>query len=316
MVHAAPQGPRLPPKSWGGWRGKGRPVGLAPDPDLSPRARVAGLHRHTWPGSPRASADLVLRKVCNRQDSTQLPGAGGREGDRAQGWAKACLQGRAGGRPTFAGDAVGGAPVENHPLEERVVVDVLLGPRGAEAAGAAALLLAQLRLVQHLAAAVPGLAQPAVPGCGDTDPEVVGAARRARGGGARSRGRGKHLEGGGGRGSRGETRTGGVGGGRGEGASQKPGPQRPGPPSRPGQLPGTQTRHVQPGCLSPGRLGRSAFARPGSEPAATRRADSGTWQKQDGRLAGERGGVTVKWGDWGRRRGEGAGASAATGAGK
>lgn len=70
--------------------------------------------------------------------------------------------------PTFAGDAVGGASVENHPLEERVVVHILLGPRGAQAAGAAALLLAQLRLVQHLAAAVLGLAEPAVPGCEET----------------------------------------------------------------------------------------------------------------------------------------------------
>lgn len=49
--------------------------------------------------------------------------------------------------PTFAGDAVGGAPIENHPLEERVVIYILLGPRGAQAARAAALLLAQFCLV-------------------------------------------------------------------------------------------------------------------------------------------------------------------------
>lgn len=66
----------------------------------------------------------------------------------------------------FAGDAVGGSSVENHPLEERIVVHILLGPRSAQAAGTAALLLAQLRLVQHLAAAVLGLAEPAVPGLG------------------------------------------------------------------------------------------------------------------------------------------------------
>lgn len=66
----------------------------------------------------------------------------------------------------FTGDAVGGAPVEDHPLEERVVVHVLLGPRGAQAARAAALLLAQLGLVQDLAAAVLGLAEPAVPSLG------------------------------------------------------------------------------------------------------------------------------------------------------
>lgn len=66
----------------------------------------------------------------------------------------------------FTGDAVGGAPVENHPLEERVIIDVLLGPRGAQAAGAAALLLAQFCLVQDLAAAVLRLAEPAIPSLG------------------------------------------------------------------------------------------------------------------------------------------------------
>lgn len=66
----------------------------------------------------------------------------------------------------FTGDAVGGAPVENHPLEESVVVHVLLGPRGAQSAGAAALFFAQLGLIQDLAAAVLGLAEPAIPSLG------------------------------------------------------------------------------------------------------------------------------------------------------
>lgn len=66
----------------------------------------------------------------------------------------------------FTGDAVGGAPVENHPLEERVVIYILLCPRGAQAAGAAALLLAQFCLVQDLAAAVFRLAEPAIPSLG------------------------------------------------------------------------------------------------------------------------------------------------------
>ena len=70
--------------------------------------------------------------------------------------------------PTFTRDAVGGAPIENHPLEERVVIYVLLGPRGAQAAGAAALLLAQFCLVQDLTAAVLCLAEPAIPSCGET----------------------------------------------------------------------------------------------------------------------------------------------------
>lgn len=47
----------------------------------------------------------------------------------------------------FTGDAVGGAPIENHPLEERVVIYILFRPGGAEAARAAALLLAQFCLV-------------------------------------------------------------------------------------------------------------------------------------------------------------------------
>lgn len=81
-----------------------------------------------------------------------------------------------GGRksPTFTGDAVGGAPVENHPLEERVVIDILLCPGGAQAAGAAALLLAQFCLVQDLAAAVFRLAQPAIPSCKETGRGEVG----------------------------------------------------------------------------------------------------------------------------------------------
>lgn len=62
----------------------------------------------------------------------------------------------------FTGDAVGGTPVKNHPLEERVVIYILLGPRGAQTASAAAFLLAQLCLVQDLAAAVLCLAEPAI----------------------------------------------------------------------------------------------------------------------------------------------------------
>lgn len=86
---------------------------------------------------------------------------------------RACRLGKR--RPTFTGDAVGGAPVENHPLEESVVVHVLLGPRGAQSAGAAALFFAQLGLIQDLAAAVLGLAEPAIPSCEggrDRDQEV------------------------------------------------------------------------------------------------------------------------------------------------
>lgn len=70
-----------------------------------------------------------------------------------------------GNSPTFTGDAVGGAPVENHPLEQRVVIYILLSPRSAQAAGAAALLLAQFCLVQDLAAAVFRLAEPAIASC-------------------------------------------------------------------------------------------------------------------------------------------------------
>lgn len=66
----------------------------------------------------------------------------------------------------FTRDAVGGAPVENHPLEQRVVIYVLLGPRGAQAASAATLLLAQFCLVQDLTAAVLCLAEPAIPSLG------------------------------------------------------------------------------------------------------------------------------------------------------
>lgn len=86
------------------------------------------------------------------------------------------LRASTGGRksPTFTGDAVGGAPVENHPLEERVVIDILLCPGGAQAAGAAALLLAQFCLVQDLAAAVFRLAQPAIPSCKETGRGEVG----------------------------------------------------------------------------------------------------------------------------------------------
>lgn len=69
---------------------------------------------------------------------------------------------------TFTGDAIGGAPIENHPLEERIVIYILLGPGGAQAAGAAALFLAQFCLVQDLAAAVLCLAEPAIPSCEET----------------------------------------------------------------------------------------------------------------------------------------------------
>lgn len=68
---------------------------------------------------------------------------------------------------TFARDAVRGSPIKNHPLKERVVVDVLLRPRGRQAAALAALLFAEVGLVEDLAAAVPRLPEPAVPSCGD-----------------------------------------------------------------------------------------------------------------------------------------------------
>lgn len=67
---------------------------------------------------------------------------------------------------TFARDAVRGSPIKNHPLKERVVVDVLLRPRGRQAAALAALLFAEVGLVEDLAAAVPRLPEPAVPSCG------------------------------------------------------------------------------------------------------------------------------------------------------
>lgn len=66
----------------------------------------------------------------------------------------------------FTRDAVGGAPVENHPLEESIVVHILLGPRGAQPAGAATLFLAQFCLIQDLAAAILCLAEPAIPSLG------------------------------------------------------------------------------------------------------------------------------------------------------
>lgn len=79
---------------------------------------------------------------------------------------RACRLGKR--RPTFTGDAVGGASVENHPLEESIVVHILLGPRGTQTAGAAALLFAQFCLIQDLAAAILGLAEPAIPSCEET----------------------------------------------------------------------------------------------------------------------------------------------------
>lgn len=70
---------------------------------------------------------------------------------------------------TFARDAVWGSPIKNHPLKQRVVVDVLLRPRSGQAAGLAALLLAEVGFVEDLAAAVPRLPEPAVPSCGGGD---------------------------------------------------------------------------------------------------------------------------------------------------
>lgn len=79
---------------------------------------------------------------------------------------RACRLGKR--RPTFTGDAVGGTPVEDHPLKESIVVHILLGPRGAQTAGAAALFFAQFCLIQNLAAAVLCLAEPAIPSCEET----------------------------------------------------------------------------------------------------------------------------------------------------
>lgn len=67
---------------------------------------------------------------------------------------------------TFARDAVRGSPIKNHPLEKRVVVDVLGRPGRGQAAALAALLLAEVGLVEDLAAPVPRLPEPAVPSCG------------------------------------------------------------------------------------------------------------------------------------------------------
>lgn len=63
----------------------------------------------------------------------------------------------------FARDAVWSSPIKYHPLKKRVVVDVLLRPRSRQAAGLAALLLAEVGFVEDLAAAVPRLPEPAVP---------------------------------------------------------------------------------------------------------------------------------------------------------
>lgn len=64
---------------------------------------------------------------------------------------------------TFAWDAVGRSSVEDGPAEQGAVRDVLLGPVGSQSAASAAILTAHARHVQHLAAAVLPLLEPAVP---------------------------------------------------------------------------------------------------------------------------------------------------------
>lgn len=173
------EGSRVFLRCWGMW--DGGTVGLPHTQDLSQTERV-GLLR-----SLGTSADLVLPVVCYRQDSPEWLN---------QGWWKigeprnkaflvsnpSCAVGKLRVRrpllrvcilgsksPTFTGDAVGGTPVKNHPLEERVVIYILLGPRGAQTASAAAFLLAQLCLVQDLAAAVLCLAEPAISSCEEAE---------------------------------------------------------------------------------------------------------------------------------------------------
>lgn len=92
---------------------------------------------------------------------------------------RACKLGRK--TLTFTWDAVGGTSIENHPLEKCVVIYVLLGPGGAQAAGAAALLLAQFGFIQDLAAAVFCLAEPAIPSCGETGVGRWASERRGSG---------------------------------------------------------------------------------------------------------------------------------------
>lgn len=271
--------------------GEGKASGPRPRPRSLSKSPVAGLHRHIWPGSPGASADLVLRKVCNRQDSAQLPGAGGREGDRAQGWAEACLQRGGGvGGPPLQGMQLGAPPLKIIHLKSVLsltsssVHEVLRRPVPQHSSLLSSVLYSTWQRPFR------AWRSQQFPAAGTQT-----GRRWARAEGPGARGRGKPLEGAGGRGSPDRRAGRGARGGR----EPEAGPGRPGPPS---QLPGTQTRHVPPRGLSPDRLGLSAFARPGSEPAATRRADSGTWQKQDGRRwppAGARGGagwVTVQRG--------------------
>lgn len=115
------------------------PGGLPPlNPSAWSRKKGVPLGQHGFPGAP-----------CLPQPT-----------------ARAYVPGRA--PLTFAGDAVWGSPIKNHPFEERVVVDILLRPRGCQAAALAALLLAEVGLVEDLAAAVPRLPEPAVPSCGGT----------------------------------------------------------------------------------------------------------------------------------------------------
>lgn len=181
-------------------------------PEGFPAFRLLGLGAERHPSGKPGSVDT--------EGETPLLRAAGSSGRK---------------RPTLTGDAVGGAPVENHPLEERVVIDILLGPRGGQAAGAAAFLLAQLRLVQDLAAAVFGLAEPAIPSCEETGGRWVSAAGRGRRAGRGGRG----VEGQGTGTSRGRVEwTGAAGAGKpglerwvvgegGGGGSQKPGAAGP-----------------------------------------------------------------------------------------
>lgn len=201
--------------------GEGKASGPRPRPRSLSKSPVAGLHRHIWPGSPGASADLVLRKVCNRQDSAQLPGAGGREGDRAQGWAEACLQRGGGvGGPPLQGMQLGAPPLKIIHLKSVLsltsssVHEVLRRPVPQHSSLLSSVLYSTWQ-------------RPFRAWRSQQFPAAGTQTRRrwARAEGPGARGRGKPLEGAGGRGSPDRRAGRGARGGR----EPEAGPRRPGP---------------------------------------------------------------------------------------
>lgn len=127
--------------------------------------RNAGPLRDPGAGTRRPSEPRRGRKREDSAAHLQLPPRSSSPGPAPAGAAP--QQGAAHQHPlTFARDAVRGSPIKNHPLEKRVVVDVLRRPGRGQAAALAALLLAEVGLVEDLAAPVPRLPEPAVPSCG------------------------------------------------------------------------------------------------------------------------------------------------------